>query len=211
MDNKVFIWDLDGTLLDSYAVIVNSLMEAYADKGISLKRAEVDSYVIEYSVSDFVKMMEQKTGLDYTEMRSRYSVIADRDKADIVLAKNAREVLDALAAKGARNMVFTHRGHTTEFVLKNLGIFDCFDDIIASTSGFARKPAPDALNYLIRKHNLSREKVFYVGDRTIDMDCAKGAGVRGILYIPKGSFCKPNGSESYTVSDLIEIEKYADR
>ncbi len=155
-------------------------------------------------------MMEPKTGLDYTEMRARYSVIADRDKANIVLTENAREVLDALAAKGATNMVFTHRGHTTEFVLKNLGIFDCFKDVIASTSGFARKPAPDALNYLIRKHKLDREKVFYVGDRTIDMDCAKNAGVKGILFIPDGSFCKPNGSEDYTVKDLIEIAEYGE-
>jgi len=210
MTDKIFIWDLDGTLLDSYAVIVGSVLEAYADVGIKLDKAEVDDFVIKSSVGDFIKMMEKTSGRDFSEMRSRYSAISDRDKAKVLLEKNAREVLEALGEKGAKNYVYTHRGQTTEFVLKNLGIYDCFEDIVSAMSGFARKPAPDALNYLIEKHGMDREKVFYVGDRVIDMECAKNAGVKGILYLPDGSYCIPDGNETHTVGDLLDIVRYAD-
>ena len=37
------------------------------------------------------------------------------------------------------------------------------------------------------------------------MDCAKNAGIRGILFLPEGSPCVPNGAESVVVHDLREI------
>ncbi|MBR3483981.1 MAG: HAD-IA family hydrolase [Lachnospiraceae bacterium] len=84
-------------------------------------------------------------------------------------------------------------------------MFECFNEIVTSQSGFARKPEPDGINYFIDKYNLNRKNVYYVGDRTIDMDCAKNAGVNGILYLPENSYCKPNGSETFIVKELSDI------
>ena len=36
MDNVAFIWDLDGTLIDSYGIIVNSLHQIYLEKGVNI-------------------------------------------------------------------------------------------------------------------------------------------------------------------------------
>jgi len=38
-----------------------------------------------------------------------------------------------------------------------------------------------------------------------DMDGAKNAGIKGVLYLPEGSYTEPNGSEDYIVKDLLDI------
>ena len=44
------------------------------------------------------------------------------------------------------------------------------------------------------------EKVYYVGDRTLDVDCAKSAGVRSVLYSPSGA-----GTADYVIRDLLDV------
>lgn len=202
---KTFIWDLDGTLLDSYKTIVDGLYDTYKEYGILLDKEEIHEHVITYSVSSFINKMIEETGISFDEMKKRYSEIGEEKKKDIQLIPDAYETLKVLSKRGDKHYVFTHRGKSTESVLKQLGIFECFNEIVTSQSGFARKPEPDGINYFIDKYNLDRENVYYVGDRTIDMDCAKNAGVNGILYLPGNSYCKPNGSETYIISNLMDI------
>jgi len=203
--NKTFIWDLDGTLLDSYKTIVDGLYDTYKEYGILLDKEEIHEHVITYSVSSFINKMIEVTRISFDEMKKRYSEIGEEKKKDIQLIPDAYETLKVLSERGDKHYVFTHRGKSTESVLKQLGIFEYFNEIVTSQSGFARKPEPDGINYFIDKYNLDRENVYYVGDRTIDMDCAKNAGVNGILYLPGNSYCKPNGSETYIISNLMDI------
>ena len=46
-----------------------------------------------------------------------------------------------------------------------------------------------------------------MGDRSLDMDCAKNAGIPGILYMPSGAIDVSGGTERYIVNDLLEIQK----
>ena len=202
---KTFIWDLDGTLLDSYKTIVDGLYDTYKEYGIELNKEEIHEHVITYSVSSFINKMTGVTGISFDEMKKRYSEIGEEKKKEIQLIPGAKEILKALSDRGDKHYVFTHRGKSTESVLKQLDIYDVFDEIVTSQSGFARKPEPDGINYFVDKYELNRKNVYYVGDRTIDMDCAKNAGVNGILYLPENSYCKPNGSETYMISNLMDI------
>ncbi len=45
-----------------------------------------------------------------------------------------------------------------------------------------RKPAPGMVNDLIRTWHISREGSFLVGDKQSDIEAAKAAGIRGILF-----------------------------
>ena len=202
---KTFIWDLDGTLLDSYKTIVDGLYDTYKEYGIELNKEEINEHVITYSVSSFINKMTGVTGISFDEMKKRYSEIGEEKKKEIRLIPGAKETLKALSDRGDKHYVFTHRGKSTESVLKQLDIYDVFDEIVTSQSGFARKPEPDGINYFVDKYDLDRKNVYYVGDRTIDMDCAKNAGVNGVLFLPYNSYCKPNGSETFIIQNLADI------
>ena len=148
------IWDLDGTLLDSYGVIVNSLYQIYKEKGVDIDKGEILFDVINESVSYFIKKMEQRFGIPFDDLKDRYSIISGNEKQNIKKMEHSKEILEYLHSKDIANYVFTHRGQTTESVLKNVGLYDCFDDIVTSLNGFERKPGPEGLNYLVEKHHL---------------------------------------------------------
>jgi D-glycero-D-manno-heptose 1,7-bisphosphate phosphatase len=44
-----------------------------------------------------------------------------------------------------------------------------------------RKPAPDMVLEAARDHNLDLKRSFFVGDKAIDIDCGRNAGVRTML------------------------------
>ena len=201
MTGNAFIWDLDGTLLDSYGVIVSSLRDALAEFQLTPDPDAIFRQVKDGSVSAFLKQTAAEASLPYQQLKERYSAISEGRILEIPTMLHAREILDALTAQGNVHLVYTHRGRTAAPVLENLGLQNCFLEVVTSLNGFPRKPSPDALLYLMEKHRLEKSRVCYVGDRSLDMECAKNAGVRGVFYSPSGV-----RAGDYVVRDLLEIK-----
>ena len=206
MNKIAFIWDLDGTLLDSYGVIVDSLYQIYQEKGIELDKREILFDVTNESVSAFIKKMETKYGVPFEALKDRYSIISGKEKSNIKAMEHAIEILDYLKSKGIPNYVFTHRGTTTESVLNNVGLASYFDEIVTSLNGFKRKPSPDGLDYLINKYQLDKENTYYVGDRPLDIECANKANIKSIMFIPQQSVIKRTNKETFVINDLLDIK-----
>ena len=78
-----------------------------------------------------------------------------------------------------------------------------FFDRVTSLDGFPPKPAPDALNYLIRKHGLPRKDCVMIGDRDIDLDAGKAAGIACALHDPEGFY--PDYDTPWRFDDLHEL------
>ena len=201
---KAVIWDLDGTLFDSYNVIVNSIYQTFSEYGISCTKEQIHRHAICFSISSLFSEHAHRQNLDVQLLNQRYSQISAGRYLDIKIMNHGREVLQALSEKGVENYVFTHRGKTTVPVLDNLELTPFFREIITSQHGFARKPDPEGLLYLMEKFQLDTTHTYYVGDRSLDMECARNAGIPGILFVPEGSF-DVSGAESYQVKDLLEI------
>ncbi|MBR4326081.1 MAG: HAD family hydrolase, partial [Bacteroidales bacterium] len=63
-------------------------------------------------------------------------------------------------------------------ILTKNGILDYFDELVTRDNGFAPKPAPDMVNYLLKKMNLAPQEVLVVGDTTFDIDMGNAAGCK---------------------------------
>lgn len=205
MKKKALIWDLDGTLLDYYKIIVASLRNTLLEMGISMKDEEILRFVTEYSVNLFIKEIANKTSIPIEKIKKRYSEISDVKTLEIKPITNAEEMLKGVSDNGVLNYVYTHRGKSSHVVLQNIGLKSYFTEIVTSENGFNRKPSPDAVNYLVEKYELDKRSTYYVGDRSIDIECAKNAGIRSILYLPKKGYGMAKGKEDYIVQDLLDI------
>ncbi|MBQ9009801.1 MAG: HAD-IA family hydrolase [Clostridia bacterium] len=202
---RAYIFDLDGTLVDSYPVMVAGVAQVCREFGLQMPEREIYDRLIADSLSAFLSQMANGLGRPLEEIRDRYAAVSGRRLQDIRLMKNAAEMLECLRQRGAGLYVYTHRGRTTETLLKRHGIASYFEEAVTSLYRFPRKPAPDGIGYLLARYHPDRQKTAYVGDRTIDMDCASRAGVEGILYLPPESPCRPNGAEKRIIRDLLEI------
>ena len=201
-----FIWDLDGTLLDSYPLIVNSLYTIYSEKGVNIPKEEILYEVINESVSTFIRKMEAKYGIPFDELKDRYSHITHQELLTITAMEHSKDILEWLSSQGIKSYVYTHRGITTETVLKNIGLYDYFTDIVSSLDNFKRKPDPEGLIYLIDKYHLDKNNTYYVGDRKLDVECANNAHIKSIMFISSKSPAKPTDKEDYIIKDLLDIK-----
>lgn len=182
-EKPVFIWDLDGTLLDSYDAILAGLEETYERFQLAFDREKVKNYILSYSVKDLLWEVTAEAGLDFEEISAFRAASLREKNASVQLMAGAREVLDWTVAQGIRNFIYTHKGNNAFELLKELQVDHYFTEVLTSESGFKRKPHPEALLYLMDKYQLDKEQTYYIGDRQLDVETAQEAGIGSINLV----------------------------
>ena len=200
-----YIWDLDGTLLDSYGSITASLMEVAGRCGTGDPAETILKTVKQESVTAYLKDLSVRCGRNTEELFRMYREVSHAKINEITLVPDAGETLEALRERGAQHFVYTHRGASTGPLLARLGIARFFAETVTHEHGFAPKPSGEGVTYLLAKYALDRDGTAYVGDRTLDVLCAKDAGVQAILYLPEHSCVIPTGQEDRIIRTLKEL------
>ena len=200
-----YIWDLDGTLLDSYGVIVAAARGTAVSAGLDDPEEHVLRAVKQGTVSAYLKDVSLRCGEPAEELTARYRKYTHALDDRITLTEGAKETLERLRRAGAVHFVYTHRGGSSGPILRRLGILDCFREVVTSAYGFSSKPSGDGVRYLLEKYGLDPGRTWYVGDRQLDVFCAKDAGVKALLYLPPGACVAATGREDRIVRDLGEI------
>ena len=184
MTKRAFIWDLDGTLLDSYDAILAGLEETYATYQLPFDRASIKDYILKHSVQDLLVAVAEEYHLDVTDLNHRRAESLAEKNAQVLLMEGARDVLSWAKDAGIQQFVYTHKGENALVILRDLGLESFFTEILTSQSGFARKPDPEAAIYLMKKYGLHPEKIYYIGDRSLDVDFARNSQIQSINFLP---------------------------
>ena len=183
MQGTAFIWDLDGTLLDSYEAILSGIEETYHQFSIPFDKEKVRAFILKYSVQDLLMQVAEERGLDVDRLNQvRAQSLAEKN-AQVILMPGAREILAWANQQGIKQFVYTHKGENALTILRDLGLDVYFTEILTSQSGFARKPSPEAATYLISKYHLKPDRTFYIGDRTLDIEFAQNSGIQSINFL----------------------------
>lgn len=209
MDKHAFIWDMDGTLVDSYPAIVPATQAACANFGLDFAPEYIHKEIIKTSVVTFIEQVAAEHGMDPDPVKARFNQLNDESIGAITAMPHAEEILRLLTLEGHMCFVFTHRGRSCLTILEQTGLLPYFTEVVTALAGFPRKPAPDAILYLMEKYQLAAESCFYVGDRSLDIEAARNAGIGSILYLDPSSPGKATGLETYIVSDLLQIGRIA--
>ena len=183
MQKTTFIWDLDGTLLDSYEAILSGIEETFGQFAIPYDKEKVREFILKYSVQDLLVQVAEERKLDVEVLNQvRAQSLAEKN-AQVVLMPCAREVLAWAAEQGIQQFVYTHKGDNAFTILGDLGLECYFTEILTNQSGFARKPSPEAATYLLDKYELDPRTTYYLGDRTLDVKFAQNSGIQSINFL----------------------------
>ena len=203
MKKRAFIWDLDGTLLDSYEAILAGLEETFSQFSIPYDKGKVRSYILKYSVQDLLQEVAEEKNLDLTELnQARAQSLAEKN-AQVVLMPGVREVLAWAYKAGIQQFVYTHKGENAFAILGDLDLLQYFTEILTNQSGFARKPNPEAAVYLLEKYDLDPEETYYIGDRTLDIEFAQNSGIQSINFLESPAVCNHQISHLEDISSLV--------
>ena len=184
MTFRHFIWDFDGTLFDTYPRMCLAFSMALkeqdcsADDGEILRRIKISTRYATGYFSERYALNEAKLREDYLSTERRLPVDGVRPYGGM------DRLLDGVVLRGGRNYLYTHRDRSALAFLAAFGLDKLFSGFVTAEDAFAPKPAPDALNYIVDHWRIPPESAVMIGDRDIDMLCAREAGLGACLFDP---------------------------
>ncbi len=182
-----YIWDFDGTLFDTYPRISTAFREALSQLGCERPEDEVLA-AVKQSVRGAANDYARRYNLDARTINRLYHEIESALPIDAMTPyPGAEAFLRSVMARGGRHFLYTHRDRSAMKALDNHHMADCFSGAITVEDSFPLKPAPDALLHLMKCRTIAPEAAVMLGDRDIDVEAAKNAGIAGCL-IDAGHF-----------------------
>jgi HAD superfamily hydrolase (TIGR01509 family) len=174
----VYLFDVDGTLLDSAPDICGAIQQALAGTG---RPAAVDFEFLKGYVGRHLAELFSDLLPDYSSQQTEELI---RQYRTLYLARGHKltrlypGVPEALAALAGRKSTATTKGTpTTRAVLEQFGLLRYFDHV-QGTDGFPYKPAPDVILTAMDALGARPEECLMVGDSPADMEAGKRAGVQ---------------------------------
>ena len=171
----VYLFDVDGTLMDSAADICAAQHEVFAARGVTgLSDTFLRGYIGKHLIDLF-----QDVGFppdDVTEMVEHYrAVYTARKHADTLVYPGVPEMLARL---GGRKATATTKGtNSTRVILEQFGLIQHFDHV-QGTDGFPAKPDPDVILAALKALGSEPGQCLLVGDSPSDMEAGRRAGVK---------------------------------
>ncbi|MBE7011914.1 MAG: HAD family phosphatase [Ruminococcaceae bacterium] len=178
---KAYLFDFDGTLVDS--------MPAY----VSIMTGVLDEYGIEYG-DDFIKTItplgmegtaryfieELGVKLSLEELIEKFGKNMYYEYANNIMAKeNVIPVLKELKERGVSLNVLTASPHLTlDVCLKRLGIFDLFDNVWSCDDFNTTKANPEIYRMAAEKIGENIEEILFLDDNFNADKTAKSAGMK---------------------------------
>ena len=93
MKGHALIWDMDGTLVDSYPAIVPAVREVLAGLGLDRSEEEIHAEAIRSSVRDLLDRTAAEEGLDPAKLRESFGRLNDSRISAIRAMPKAAETL----------------------------------------------------------------------------------------------------------------------
>lgn len=182
---RALIWDLGGTLADTYPDVDLALASVIDARPGSDLLHEV-ALLTRVSSSHAISTLAARHDASEHRLRTAYEATKQHWREDPPPARDgARELLAAVREQGGLNLVATHRDRdSAQALIEALDL--PIDDLVCAPDGYARKPDPAMIRALLERHSLAPEDCLAVGDRPGDVAAARAAGVRGVLLETPG-------------------------
>lgn len=183
---ELYIFDLDGTLLDSGKDI--ALAANYAFEKLNLKtfsEEEIISKVgygakklIEDLIQEYPQEIKDKALEYFKEFYYSNPVIYSR------LYEGAEETLKKLKELSKKVAVVTNKYEALSVeILKKLNVIDYIDLVVGADTTSEKKPHPLPVFYTLEKLKSDKDKSIIIGDSETDVLTGKNAGIKTALVL----------------------------
>lgn len=206
-NRRLWIFDLDGTLVNSIGGIVRSVnvtREQYSLKALP-------SELIISFTGDGVEKLTLRSFNDaplpapLAEIKEKMTANYAADPLyNTFLYEGVFDTLKTLYERGDLLAVVSNKPQkVSEKILAGLGVMPFLCENIGGGGIFPLKPAPDAIYFLLEKYSVTKENAVMAGDNHTDINCAAASGIKSI-------FCKYGFGEKLDLKADFEIGKFAD-
>ena len=205
-NKKLFIFDLDGTLVDTapdFKNSINYMLNELNESEVSLE--EIRNWV-GYGARELIRRTVVDKNIPHDEQRIEemlkifllhYTHNIDDDS---VLFNNVRNVLEFLKNNGIKLAVCTNKmERLSNILLEKLNVLHMFDYLVGGDSLNKSKPDPYPLLNICEKLNTEISDSIMIGDSVTDLNAGKGAGMPVVLV----SYGYTDNKDIYNEADLV--------
>jgi pyrophosphatase PpaX len=203
---KGIIFDMDGTLIDTNALVIECIQEAV--KEFLGYHPSVEEFV-EIIGKPLSVQMGFFSGEKTIEMVEYYrKIYHERRDKKTYLFSGVAELLEKLDEIGMLMAIVSNKGsHGIHHALEKFNLEKYFDPVISVTDVIHKKPDPEGAYKTLQKWGFKSEETLFIGDSSNDVLCANQAGIPAVLVgwtiLPEHQFT--NLKIDYRVEHIEEI------
>ena len=181
--NKIILFDLDGTLIDSTDAIVSTFYHSFKELGFDFNgNDETIKSLIGYPLD----VMYKELGVDESKVwdfvdsyKNRYRVIS---KEQTTLLENAYDAVYQASLFARVSVVTTKTRMFTIPLLEHFNIAQFFEVVTGRENVQNPKPHPEPILITLEQMNYDKDKhsVWMIGDTKLDLIAASDANVNSI-------------------------------
>ena len=181
--DKIILFDLDGTLIESTDAIVSTFYHSFNELDFKFKGSDDDiKSLIGYPLDIMYKELgieDDKINDFITSYKNRYRVISTEQTT---LLENALEAVELATKIGRVSVVTTKTRMYTIPLLEHSGIAHFFEVVTGRENVENPKPHPEPILTTLEQMNYDKElhDVWMIGDTKLDLIAANAANVNSI-------------------------------
>ncbi len=204
------IFDLDGTLIDSYQAIYLSFQHAYTGLGLTPLPLEEVKKVVGRGLSRiFKEFLGEEKGLQALFLfREKYEEVF---RSHTRLLPDVPTVLQDLYGRGIQLAVATNKfGPLSREIFRHFELEHLFALVVGDGDVPEVKPHPAMLNFAMERMGLKKDETVLVGDSLIDIETARNAGIR-VYAVPTGNTSRKdleNARPTAVLTRLLDLLQY---
>ncbi len=179
---EAVIFDMDGVLIDSEPVYLDSMLRFARQKNPGVKETDIHG-IVGRTAKDTWEIMEKAigNGESWQELRQEYhgwTGVYESTDYCAIFRQPARALLEELKKRGYRLAVAssTHRQLVLHVLFQNQ-ILSYFDTVVTGDMFTRSKPDPEIYHYTAGQLGVKEENCFVLEDSTVGIRAAHDAGM----------------------------------
>lgn len=181
---KLIVWDFDGTLADSRALIVAGMEHALEGLGLQGRAGLREEWLryVGLPVEEGLQRTFEPLGLDPAEVLKVYRSFDWMANEHLLIPFPGMDALvNELHNRGvAMAIASSKRGAPLRRQVETFGWTACFSPVVTPDEVRIGKPHPESLEICLAAHSLQPEQALMVGDTPFDLEMANRAGVPSV-------------------------------
>lgn len=172
-----FLFDLDGTLIDSLKDISIAANKVLKDLGYQEKQEEeIKKYIGSGAVELFRELLQNDKLIENAVLLFK-GYYAENPISHTRLYEGVLDILELLKSKNKKIAVISNKPLALSvMILQTLNVDRYFDDIVGPETYGERKPSAIPVSKTIEKLNLDINNTILIGDTYADIESSKNAG-----------------------------------